>query len=288
MAIPASRPALPSGSAQARVVAPGGQQRLEPRGQIRLRAGARAPPRRSSRPGSHGRPRPASTRRTSPPGPRARPARRIRPRRGVQAMAHRRAHQGVPGRVELDLVDPVARASRGCAAPAGSRSPAGPAAGCPPRRPGGRGHARSRGGPGRALPAERGQQRRVVGHVMPGQRRHLVQHLVRPVRAGRRGHRAASRSLPISMRYPRPARPPCPRIAAWPPRTAHRMPRPPPAPRRAPPETAAAPARSEDAVDLVGEAPGGEQVGRDHHGRRAAPQQRGHRLGRIAGGPPAA
>ena len=51
---------------------------------------------------------------------------RLAPRERVQPVLDARLQQRVPGRMELDLVDPVRRSGRACAAAAGSRSPGGP------------------------------------------------------------------------------------------------------------------------------------------------------------------
>jgi hypothetical protein len=99
------------------------------------------------------------------------------PRRGVQAVLHGDRHQRMPGGMELDLVDAVAE-------PVVGAQPRRVLVGQPApvlrlRRAGQDtelAHARQR--PVRALTAERGQQSRIAGDVVAGQRRRLVGHFV--------------------------------------------------------------------------------------------------------------
>ena len=93
----------------------------------------------------------------------------------------------MPGRMEFDFVDPVS--ARIVTAQHGRVLVCQPGpllgircAGQPAQL------VQFRGRPGCTFPAGRAEQRRIVGHVVPGERRHLVQHFVRHVRAGK-GHR---------------------------------------------------------------------------------------------------
>ena len=110
IAMPAERagPSRPPG-VSSRVVRRGGEQRLPLGGELRLRAQRRDRPRRSSRSGSTN---PASACIGEHEQRRARDVRAVAVGRATAARAARRstpsAHQLVPGRVELDLVDAVA------------------------------------------------------------------------------------------------------------------------------------------------------------------------------------
>ncbi len=187
--------ALAFGRAQAWVVGPGDQQRLEPARQFRCvpqggyhRVGHRdgaavarlclGPYVELRGPGHVG----------------ARPL--VRPRCRVQPVADRGLHQGVPGGVELDLVDPVAVP---VVAAQHRRVLVGQpglllrvrAAGQVPKL------VQFPGGPPGAFPLDRLQQGRIGGHVVAGQRRHLVADLMGSVRA-----RHAHRVLPSTDSIP--------------------------------------------------------------------------------------
>ena len=108
------------------------------------------------------------------------PWRCVGPRRGVQAMTDCSGHQLMPGRVELDLVDPVAT---GVVSTQYWLVDV--------RQPGlllrvwrtsenAKLMQLALGPPG-ALAPERAEQRRIVGHVISSEWRYLVQYLMRGV-----------------------------------------------------------------------------------------------------------
>ena len=169
--------ALASGRPQPRVVGGGRQQRLEP-----LRQRGRVPQGGNDRVRHRDRaavPRLGAAPQVELRGPgHVRTRAGVPPRRGVHPGADGHVHQLVPGRVELDLVDAVAEPVVG--AQHGRVLVGQPA---PVLRLGGAGAAADladlRLRPAGALAAQRVQHGRVVGYVVPGQRRGLVEDLVR-------------------------------------------------------------------------------------------------------------
>ena len=167
---------LGPGRTQAEVVFPGDQQRFVLSGQLRC------VPERGHDGVGH-RDRAAVPGVGAAPDVEARGPRHVRagalipPRRGVQAVPDRDGHQLMPGRVELHLVDAMAKAVVGpqhrrllvrLTAPLLRLGRAGQAAEL----------AEAVLGPARALAAQRVEHRGIRGDVVPGQRRRLVEHLV--------------------------------------------------------------------------------------------------------------
>ena len=168
--------------AQPGIVLPGGEQRPEPEGQV----GGMAQ-RRDGRVGHRDRaamPRLGLRPYEEPGGPGdVHAGGGIGPRRGVQPVADRGAQQDVPGRVELDLVDPVAPRVMGPEHRRVLVGQPGVLLGLP-----GAGQftelVQAVPGPPRAFPGGCGQQRRIVRDVVASQRRDLVEHIVGEVRPG--------------------------------------------------------------------------------------------------------
>ena len=176
------QPGLGLRRAQARIVGAGGEQRLEPAGQLRR------VPQRGHRRVRH-RHRAAVPGLGLAPHVELRRAGHVRarlagrPRGRVQAVRDRHRHQGVPGRMVVDLVDPVA-------VPVVRPEPGDVLVGEPGLLLGLLGASQGaelvqlgKHGAG-LLAVQRLEQPRVLRHVVPGERRDLVEHLMRNVRSG--------------------------------------------------------------------------------------------------------